>query len=323
MKKLLIIPILFFAVSIFGCSTEESPSSIQSQNQKAQKKQRKNAVKSPATTKNKSQSNQRSNAVAMFKRLRVADEIENGYERDLFEHWSDLDGNGCDTREDVLARDSRIPNQDCSSDSGSWVSAYDRETTTDAGDFDIDHMVPLAEAWASGAYAWDDVKREAYANDMHPFSLIAVSASSNRSKSDQDPAEWMPENTAFRCAYVARWIAVKFRWRLTIDPNERNALASFLSSCSAKELQLDQKAPVKPVNKSKPVPQPKPKRKISKRKNSIPSGGSKKSKRTSADPRFDTCSEAIAKGYGNYKRGRDKEYVWYRDADSDGFVCET
>lgn len=319
MKKLLIIPILFFAISLFGCSTEETPS--ERQNQKAEKNQKNNKVKKPTAKKNDSQNNQQSNAVAMFKRLRVADEIENGYNRDLFEHWSDLDGNGCDTREDVLARDNQIPSQGCSSDKGTWVSAYDGETTSDAGDFDIDHMVPLAEAWGSGAYAWDSTKREAYANDMHPFSLIAVSASSNRSKSDRDPAEWLPENTAFRCAYTARWIAVKFRWRLTIDSAERNALASLLNSCSAKELQLNQKVPVKPAVQAKPTLKPNPKPK--KRKNNTPSSGSKKSKKTSSDPRFDTCSEAIAKGYGDYKRGRDKEYSWYRDADSDGFVCET
>ncbi len=100
-------------------------------------------------------------------------------------------------------------------------------------------MVPLAEAWASGARRWPEVRRDEFANDLWAYSLIAVSASSNRSKSDQDPAEWMPEKQGFACRYIARWIAVKFRWRLSVDQPERAFLADALSGCPPGDLRLE------------------------------------------------------------------------------------
>lgn len=91
--------------------------------------------------------------------------------------------------------------------------------------FDIDHLVPLAEAWGSGANAWSAEQRTAFANDLgfRP-SLIAVSASSNRSKGDRDPAEWMPPAANEHCRYLRTWVAVKTRWRLAIDVAEKRAL---------------------------------------------------------------------------------------------------
>ena len=97
---------------------------------------------------------------------------------------------------------------------------------------DIDHFVPLSEAWKSGAWRWNASTREAYANDLgYPLSLIAVTASTNRQKSDSDPAEWMPPFSAYRCTYVSTWIAVKWRWRLTADPLELAALRLGLTGC--------------------------------------------------------------------------------------------
>jgi hypothetical protein len=178
-------------------------------------------------------------AALLLDRLKVSAEVEAGYERDLFYHWKDL--GSCDVREEVLARQDRRKGP-CGSDSGRWFSVYDGVITTDPGDFDVDHMVPLAEAWASGARRWPETRRDAFANDLEPYSLIAVSASSNRSKSDQDPAEWMPENESFACPYVARWIAVKFRWRLSVDRQEKGFLEESVSSCDPRALTL--KAPV-------------------------------------------------------------------------------
>ena len=92
-------------------------------------------------------------------------------------------------------------------------------------------MVPLAEAWDSGASAWTPARREAYANDQGaPSSLIAVSGSSNRSKSDKDPADWLPVE-AFRCEYTGAWVATKLRWQLPADPAERDALTRLAESC--------------------------------------------------------------------------------------------
>ncbi|MFF3503454.1 HNH endonuclease family protein [Streptomyces sp. NPDC003247] len=94
-------------------------------------------------------------------------------------------------------------------------------------------MVPLAESWDSGAYAWSAAEREAYANDLgDDRALIAVSAASNRSRADQDPATWLPPAAAYRCQYVTDWVAVKTRWDLSVDPAERTALSEELSHCA-------------------------------------------------------------------------------------------
>ena len=98
--------------------------------------------------------------------------------------------------------------------------------------FDIDHLVPLKEAWDSGAWRWGADERTAYANDLDYVSaLIAVSASSNRSKGDQDPAEWMPPRAEDSCAYATGWIGVKYRWRLAVDAQEKRALQGILRNC--------------------------------------------------------------------------------------------
>ena len=153
-----------------------------------------------------------------------------GYDRDLFDHWSDLDGDRCNTRYEVLVAESLEPaetSDGCRPTSGLWLSAFDGTTTTNPRSFDIDHLVPLAEAWDSGANSWSSSRREAFANDeTSPLTLIAVSASSNRSKGDRDPAEWLPPAVGYRCEYVAGWVAVKARWELSIDPAEKTAIES-------------------------------------------------------------------------------------------------
>jgi hypothetical protein len=167
--------------------------------------------------------------------LRIEPEHVGGYERELFRHWIDADRDGCDTRREVLIAESTTPvrvGAGCSIVGGSWFSAYDGVTTTDASKFDIDHLVPLKEAWDSGAHAWSDDRREAFANDLRlPDSLIAVSASSNRSKSDRDPADWMPPRAEHHCTYVVAWITVKRAWDLSVDPNEHRKLEQVLANC--------------------------------------------------------------------------------------------
>jgi hypothetical protein len=157
------------------------------------------------------------------------------YDRDAFRHWIDADGDGCTTRAEVLKDESSTSTGHtgtCTITSGSWTSAYDGVRFTDAGGMDIDHMVPLKEAWISGASGWSATKREDFANDLGDGrSLIAVSASSNRSKSDQDPDSWMPPSTSYRCTYVSDWIAVKHRWGLAVDSAEKSALREVLAGC--------------------------------------------------------------------------------------------
>ncbi|WP_327711337.1 HNH endonuclease family protein [Streptomyces sp. NBC_00464] len=155
-----------------------------------------------------------------------------GYSRDKFPHWITQSG-ACNTREVVLKRDGTNVSQDssCAAVSGSWYSEYDGATWTAASDLDIDHMVPLAEAWRSGASSWTNAQRQAYANDLTRPQLIAVTDNVNQSKSDQDPATWLPSRTAYKCTYVRAWVHVKHYYDLTVDSAEKSALQSVLNGC--------------------------------------------------------------------------------------------
>ncbi|MEW2520640.1 HNH endonuclease family protein [Actinacidiphila alni] len=153
------------------------------------------------------------------------------YDRDLFPTWITISGT-CDTREYVIKRDgtSVVTNSSCKATSGHWTSAYDGVTTTDPSTFDIDHLVPLAEAWSSGAWAWTTAQRQALANDVTRPQLIAVSAHSNRSKGDGDPTEWLPQ-ASYQCTYARAWVQVKHYYGLTVDSAEKSKLSSILSGC--------------------------------------------------------------------------------------------
>ncbi|QKW06265.1 HNH endonuclease [Streptomyces sp. NA04227] len=155
-----------------------------------------------------------------------------GYSRDKYPHWSGQDGS-CDTREAVLKRDGKDVETDssCKATSGSWFSEYDGETWTAAGDVDIDHLVPLAESWRSGANGWTNDQREGFANDMSQPQLIAVTDNVNQAKGDKDPAKWMPPTTSYHCTYVRMWVQVKHHYKLTVDEAEKSALESQLSNC--------------------------------------------------------------------------------------------
>ncbi|MFJ8750471.1 HNH endonuclease family protein [Streptomyces sp. NPDC102441] len=155
-----------------------------------------------------------------------------GYSRDKFPHWITQSGS-CNTREVVLERDGTGVVQDsaCAATSGSWYSEYDGATWTAASDLDIDHMVPLAEAWRSGASGWTNAERQSFANDLTRPQLIAVTDNVNQSKSDQDPGEWLPSRAAYRCTYARAWVHVKHHYDLTVDSTEKSALQSALSGC--------------------------------------------------------------------------------------------
>ncbi|WPW28624.1 HNH endonuclease family protein [Streptomyces atratus] len=155
-----------------------------------------------------------------------------GYSRDKFPHWITQSGT-CNTREVVLDRDGTnvTQNSSCAAVSGSWYSEYDGATWTAASDLDIDHMVPLAEAWRSGASSWTTAQRQAYANDLTRPQLIAVTDNVNQSKGDQDPASWLPSRTAYRCTYVRAWVHVKHYYDLSVDSAEKSALQSVLNGC--------------------------------------------------------------------------------------------
>ncbi len=246
----------------------------------------------------------------MLKKLSVKPEASSQYSRSSFNHWVDVDGDACNARYEVLIIESIKKVQigsKCKLIGGTWISKYDNLKSTDPSKFDVDHFVPLKEAWQSGANRWNASTRTSYANDLSfAGSLIAVSASSNRSKSDKDPNNWMPTNKKYHCVYVANWIAVKYRWSLAVDNNEKSFLSSQLQNCGkAAKSSVPTKAKIVLGSTSDSNPSTPP-----------TSGGG------GLDPRFSTCTVAKAAGFGPYRSGVDPEYSWYRDGDKDGTVCE-
>lgn len=174
---------------------------------------------------------ERTTVAALLNSLPVSPESNAGYERDQFRHWITTDG--CTTREWVLIRQALTGTRSgCVVINGRWFSRYDGEVTEAATTFDIDHMVPLAEAWGSGASTWTAERRRDYANDLvYRPALIAVTASSNRSKGDRDPAEWLPPVRTYWCKYLRQWVAVKYRWSLAVDAAEKEAIVVGLVGC--------------------------------------------------------------------------------------------
>jgi hypothetical protein len=161
--------------------------------------------------------------------LSVAEEHIGGYKRSLFKHWIDANKNGKDTRAEVLIAESlvsvRLSSTGKTVSTGKWLSLYDGETWTLASDVDVDHVVALAEAWRSGAWKWSSARRQAYANDLGvAWTLRAVTDNVNQAKSDDDPSAWLPPLESATCLYLTEWVAVKIRWKLTVDAEERQSI---------------------------------------------------------------------------------------------------
>ncbi|GAB3702635.1 HNH endonuclease family protein [Amycolatopsis oliviviridis] len=161
-----------------------------------------------------------------------ADGSSSGYSRDKFPHWADQ-GNSCNTREVVLKRDGTDVQQDssCAAVSGKWFSPYDDATWTAASDVDIDHVVPLAAAWRTGASSWTTAQRQAFANDLSAPQLIAVTDNVNQEKGDKSPDAWKPPSTGYWCTYAKMWTTVKYKYKLTIKSAEKTALTDMLNRC--------------------------------------------------------------------------------------------
>jgi len=250
-------------------------------------------------------------AKSLLSELTVKADNTSKYSRTNFKHWIDADGDGCDTRQEVLISE-RVsgsgPTTRSCTFTGSWKSQYDGATTTLSSSFDVDHMIPLAEAWRSGAAGWTSKTRENFANDLDfAGSLIAVTAPSNRSKSDRDPANWLPTSNSYRCTYVATWTAVKWRWKLSIDQAEKDAISATMKNCTTASLKVAGLTRAEISSGTTPPATTTP-----------PSGTTP----AGNDPRYSSCAKAKAAGYGPYLQGTDPEYSWYRDADKDGIVCE-
>jgi len=157
------------------------------------------------------------------------------YRRDDWPHWDDVDGNGCDARQDTLVRWSTTTttldrSKRCKVLAGTWVSPYDGVVAASPAEIQIDHLVPLAEAFRSGGWQWDAGRRRQFAND--PAELVAASASSNQAKSDSTPTEWRPARVESWCAYADRWVTVKATYDLSVTTSERDALGQMLDTCT-------------------------------------------------------------------------------------------
>jgi hypothetical protein len=178
--------------------------------------------------------------------LTVADDKATGYNRALFKHWIDVDKDGCDTRAEVLIEEAIVKPKigpKCKLTGGKWLSAYDGKTLTNASQLDVDHLVPLAEAWRSGAWKWTAAQRQSFANDLeNSEALVAVTLTTNRSKGDKDPALWTPAKSY--CEYLKSWIKIKSQYNLTVDVLEWNffKVASESKTCSFGDLSFDTNA---------------------------------------------------------------------------------
>jgi hypothetical protein len=260
-------------------------------------------------------------ALVVLAGIPVANEHGAGYDRDLFAYGHDDDGDGCDTRAEVLVRDSLTPAQvdpvACTVVAGDWYSPYDGVTWSGPAELQIDHVVALKEAWDSGAYTWDAARRAAYGNDLaDPRTLRAVTGSLNQAKGDKDPSNWMPPNLTDWCRYAVDWIAIKARWGMSMDQSEAGRLRNILTDrCPGATI-----APWPPAGGATAAPSAPPV--TAPAAPVVPAPPPSPEGMVGLDPQFSSCKQAKAAGYGPYVRGTDPEYDWYRDADSDGIVCE-
>jgi hypothetical protein len=198
-------------------------------------------------------------AGALLAQIPVSAPVSAGYSRTLFGDWVDQ-GDGCDTRAVVLDRDSTVDvttvDGPCTVATGQWLSPYDGQTWTAAADVEIDHMVPVGEAWSSGASRWTSQQRLAYANDLgYPYSLIPVTGTITDSKGDKDPTLWLPPLTTDQCDYAVDWVAVKWRWRLSIDPAELQTLTGLMNTagCGTTAVTVDRAIDPQPAESSLPT----------------------------------------------------------------------
>lgn len=234
-----------------------------------------------------------------------------GYTREQFgQAWADADGNGCDTRNDILRRDLSditLDPDECTVRTGwladpysrSWVAFVRGVDTSES--VQVDHVVALSDAWQKGAQQKDVAERERFAND--PLNLLAVDGPLNQQKGDGDAATWLPPNKAIRCEYVARQVAVKARYGLWVTAAEKDAIARVLASCPAQPLPSGTSGITVVPHGPRPAlgtvavaPQ-------------TPSGT------------FSNCTEAREAGAAPLRRG-EPGYQASMDGDGDGVACE-
>lgn len=231
-----------------------------------------------------------------------------GYSRAQFgDAWSDIDHNGCDTRNDILNRDLTAKqhknSRGCVVISGILNDPYTGKVINfmrgkdTSEQVQIDHVVALSDAWQSGAQEISAQERLQLAND--PENLLAVDGPANQQKSDSDAATWLPANASFRCSYVARQIRVKAKYHLWVKPAEKEAMINVLTPCAG--------AAAKPAPDT-PAP--------------VPQADAPLAQNPAPALAFQTCADARAAGYRNMHRGA-PGYSDHLDRDGDGIACES
>jgi hypothetical protein len=229
-----------------------------------------------------------------------------GYSREAFgPAWLDANRNGCDERNDILTRDlGDTSAEHCRILTGTLADPYTTQTIAyvygDGTLIDIDHVVALGNAWVSGASHWPIRRRAALATD--PLNLLAVDASANRQKGDGDAATWLPPNKGYRCAYVARQVAVKAKFGLSVTAPEKDAIGRVLAACPDEPAPADSGAP---LEVSHNITEPSPVTAAS----------------HGTAPSYQSCDAVRSAGAAPIRRG-DPGYSASLDGDGDGSACE-
>ena len=254
---------------------------------------------------------------------------QTGYSRDQFgQAWSDVDHNGCDTRNDILKRDMtnvtfKSGTHDCIVLTGTLADPYTGKTiqfqrgqgTSTA--VQVDHVVALSDAWQTGAQQLSSDQRLQLAND--PYNLLAVDGPANEQKSDSDAASWLPSNTAFRCEYVARQIGVKQKYSLWVTSGEKTAMQNVLSTCPSQTVPtaggVSSAATASAASSEQNA--------LTKSNSASAASGSSQSATGSEDNvYYNNCSEVRAAGKAPLNAGQ-PGYRAGLDRDNDGVACET
>lgn len=260
-------------------------------------------------------------ALDVLSLITVSNEHRGGYVREAFGYPADLDGDGCDTRSEVLQAESITPAQvdpyGCTVVAGEWTSVYDGLTVTSPGELEIDHVVALKEAWDSGAWAWSPEALIAYGNDVaDPRALRAVTTATNRDKGDKDPSNWLPPYEADVCPFVGDWVAIKARWGMSMDESEYGRIRNLLNGPCLGWLIAPLEPLSVPTAPAQPAPTPAPPAAPIPLVSPIPSTDPPVS-----DVYFANCTEARAAGVAPLHVG-DPGYRTALDRDKDGIACE-
>jgi hypothetical protein len=247
-----------------------------------------------------------------------------GYDRARFgPAWLDADRNGCDTRNDILRANLvavRLEGNGCVVAAGSYDDPYTGSridyVVGDGALIDIDHVVSLGNAWATGAFSWPIKKRAAFAND--PLNLLPTDAGANRQKGDGDAATWLPATRSYRCAYVSRQVAVKLKYELWVTAPEQAAIQRVLAPCDGQALTTDDWGVPTEVDHNISDPLDPDTDEDSTDPSAVPTSSSSTD---GGSVHFDNCDAARAAGAAPVHAG-DPGYGTHLDRDGDGTACE-